>query len=299
MPGRILGIGHATLDLLGQVPRPPDEDTKIELQAASLQGGGPAATAMVAAAALGARTSFIGKVAGDDLGRMILAGLRGAGVDVERCIVDRTRQMSPFAFIQVLAGKATRTIWYTHGDLDLLKPGDIDATAVDEFQLLLVDGHHPEAQIAAAERARSRGIPVVLDAGSVREGMGELVALADTLIASERFASELAPRGEVEDSVSELQQMGPRTVIVTMGEGGAIGQQGDVRVFEPAYKVDPVVDTTGAGDVYHGAYAWALLEGHPFPKSMKIASIAAGLKCRGLGGRASIPSLADVLQRLE
>jgi sugar/nucleoside kinase (ribokinase family) len=151
------------------------------------------------------------------------------------------------------------------------------------------------AQIVAAELANQAGIPVLLDAGSLREGMGELLALADYAVVSERFAAEVAPRGELEDGLIELQRMGPRKVVITLGAAGSVGLDGDKVVRQSALEIDPVVDTTGAGDVYHGAFAVAMCERWPLERAMQLASAAAGLSCRALGGQAAIPTLTEAL----
>lgn len=290
----VAGIGHANVDFLGLVPRYPEVDSKTELHQVSIQGGGPVATALVTARTLGLGARIATQVADDDFGRYILRGLRDDGVD---CDFVRTTQgsLSPFSFIAIAEDSARRTIFYTHGDVPRLRAADLDLAAfLEGVGALVVDGHHPEAQIAAAEACRERGIPVFVDAGSLREGMGELVALADYLIASERFVTEVAPRGEVEDSLLELAEMGPRNVIITLGDAGAVGLEGDVMIQQPAHDVD-AVDTTGAGDVYHGAFVAAHLLGYGFEKGMELASAAAALKCKSLGGRAGIPDLDEVL----
>jgi ribokinase len=290
----VVGIGHATVDFLGLVPRYPEPDTKTELHQVSIQGGGPVATALCAARALGCRARIAAKVADDDFGRFILRGLREADVDCDFVLI-APGSLSPFSFIAIGEDDAKRTIFYTHGDVARFAPDELDLPALLEGAgALLVDGHHPQAQIAAAETCRDRGIPVVVDAGSLREGMGELVALSDFLIASERFVSEVAPRGEVEDSLVELQEMGPRGVIITLGENGSVGLHEDTLVRQPCHEID-AVDTTGAGDVYHGAFTAAWLLGYSFERAMELASASAALKCAALGGRAGIPELAEVL----
>jgi sulfofructose kinase len=290
---RVVGIGHATVDLLGVVPRYPQRDSKNELLEYSRQGGGPVATALCAAAALGIPATFVGKVGDDEHGRAILSGLREFGVDCERVVVARGAT-SPTSFVVVDRESASRTIFYTRGNLPPLGAGELDLAVLDGARVLLVDGLQAAAQIAAAEAAHERGVTVLLDAGSLREGMGELVALADIVIASERFASDLAPRGEVEDSLRELAKMGPRVAIVTMGDAGSIGLDGQKLVRQAAHEVD-AIDTTGAGDVYHGAFAAALVRGYTLERAMQFASVAAGLSCQALGGRAGIPELDEVL----
>jgi ribokinase len=293
MAGRVVGVGHATVDLLGVLPRYPQRDSKVELLEYSKQGGGQVATALAAAAALGAPTEFVGKLGDDDLGRYILDGLTDFGIQVSRTIIQPGGH-SPLSFVVVDRETSSRTILYTRGDLLPLEPGELDPTILDGAQVLLVDGMQPRAQVALAEQAEARGVTVLLDAGSLHEGMGELLALADVVVASERFLTEVAPRGEVEDSLIELARMGPRLAVVTLGDAGALGLSGDKMVRQAAFEVS-TVDTTGAGDVYHGAFAVGLLRGFSLERLMQFAGAAASLSCRALGGRAGIPELEEVL----
>jgi sugar/nucleoside kinase (ribokinase family) len=289
----VVGIGHASVDFLGVVPRLPDPDTRTELLEVSIQGGGSAATALTTARALGCRARLVTRLADDDFGRFILRGLRESGVECD--FVSKTQgSLSPFAFLAI-GDDARRTAFFTHGDTLPLHAEDVDVTgALEDAAALFVDGFHPAAQIAAAEEARAREIPIILDAGHLREGMGELVALSDVIIASERFVSEVAPRGEVEDSLVELQEMGPETVIITLGDAGSVGLHLDKLVRQQVYEVD-TVDTTGAGDVYRGAYVAAMVRGYAFERAMQLASAAAALSCRSLGARAGIAELDEVL----
>jgi ribokinase len=293
MSGQLVGIGHATVDVFGVVPRYPQRDSKVELLEYSKQGGGTVATALCAAAALGVQSTFVGKLGDDELGRYIVAGLREFGVDCEH-VVFKEGGHSPTSFVVVDRETTSRTILYTRGDLAPLGAREIDLSVLEGARVLLIDGMQPDAQIAAAEAAHDRGVSVLLDAGSVRAGTGELVALADIVIASERFATDLAPRGEIEDSLVQLAKMGPRVVIVTLGDAGSIGLDGEKLVRQAAHEVG-AVDTTGAGDVYHGAFAAALVRGYTLERAMLFASVAAGLSCQALGGRAGIPELDEVL----
>ncbi len=288
----VVGCGLATLDFVGQVARMPEPDTKADLAAFSLQGGGPVGTALVTLARLGASTRMVGKLADDEIGRLIRGGLEEAGVDCAHLLVGGAG-VSPLSFVAV-DGAGRRTVFHTAGAGTRMRAAEWPPDALAGARLLLVDGHQVEAQVAAAEQARGAGVPVLLDAGSLREGMGELMALADVAVVSERFADEVAPQGELQDTLIELQRMGPETVVITLGAGGSIGLQGDKVVRQGAIEVD-VLDTTGAGDVYHGAFAWALCRRWPLERAMQLASACAGLACRELGGRAGIPTLEEAL----
>ena len=163
--------------------------------------------------------------------------------------------------------------------------------------MLHVDGIQMEAQIAAARRAREVGVEVVYDAGSRRDGMEELIGLTDVLIASEGFAAQVGG-GEPVESLEALRSLGPATVVITVGAEGSVGmEQGRIHSL-PAVPVE-VVDTTGAGDVYHGAFIYGMLQGWDLQLRMSFANAAAGLKCRSLGGRAGIPSLDEIQRALD
>jgi ribokinase len=293
---RVVGIGHCTLDCLGVVDRYPAIDRKEEIREFTLQGGGPVATSLVTLAALGISTQFVGKVSEDDFGSFILEGLRAAGVGVDSVIVEAGK-VSPFSFIAVERTTGKRTIFWTRGSVSQLEPGEVSKDILRGAEVLLLDGHQAAAQIRAAEWARELGVAVTTDAGSLREGMGDLLALTDVLIASERFATEVAPRADPRQMLEELRAMGPRTVVVTQGSEGSVGLDAERFCREPALAV-PVVDTTGAGDVYHGAFVYGMLQRWDLARSMHFASVAAGLKCRALGGRAGIPDLEEIARHL-
>lgn len=295
MPFEVVGVGHCTVDYLGVVERYPEADAKTELSEFSMQGGGPVATALVTLASLGVQTSVLAKVSDDDFGKFIRQGLQEAGVDTSGLIVEPGR-VSPFSFIAVERKSAKRTIYWTRGDVSSLEPSDLRLDLMDGARVLHVDGLQMEAQIAAARYARQNGVQVVYDAGSPRPGMEELIGLTDTLVSSERFAAELGS-GALAESLKTLHAMGPTTVVITIGEDGSVGMEKEETYIVPALPVE-AVDTTGAGDVYHGAFIFGMLQGWGLRERMRFANAAAGLKCRSLGGRAGIPSLDEVHQAL-
>jgi ribokinase len=291
MPFDVVGVGHATLDILGVVGRHPGADDKVELEVFSLQGGGPVATALVTLQRLGSSTAVVAKVSDDRFGQLIREGLEAAGVDVSGLVAEPGR-VSPVSFVSVERPTGRRAIFWTRGDVGPLRPEEVPLELLRGARALHVDGIQLAAQVAAAREARRLGIPVVFDAGSPRPGVDELLGLTDVLIASERFAVELGG-GTLAANLRALAARGPAEVVVTLGEEGSVGLAGEEFVRVPALAVE-VVDTTGAGDVYHGAYLYALLGGRTLSERMRFASAAAGLKCRALGGRAGIPGGAEI-----
>ena len=292
-----MGVGHCAVDYLGVVPKYPEVDTKQEVSEFSQQGGGPAATAIVTLACFGIQTRMVAKVSDDHFGKFILQGLESVGVDVRHVVV-APGHVSPFSFIAVESTTGKRTIFWTRGSLPPLGATEIDLGVLDGAGWVVIDGHQPAAQVRIAEEARARGLKVVLDAGTLREGMGDLVPLSHVLIASERFATEVAPAAELESTLEELRKMGPDVCVITMGSEGCIGSDGTRVAREPAHEVD-VVDTTGAGDVFHGAFLYGMVQNWPVERCLRFASVAAALKCRALGGRAGIPSLEEVLAAVD
>lgn len=280
--------------MVGVVPRLPQHDGPVELDEVSVQAGGAAAIAAATVTSLGCKARLCTKVADDFLGPFILHALAQAGLAVHEVLGPQSR-LSAFGFTAAAREGGRRMSFVTNGDVGDMVPDEVDLEGMlDGSSAVIIDGYFPAAQIALAERARLRDVPVVLGCVRMREGMGELVGLSDVLIASERLASELAPRGEVRDSLTELSRMGPRAVILTLGEAGSIGLHDGTLVEQPAYPVD-VVDSCDAASVYLGAFVTALLNRLPFARCMEFASAAASLSCRRVGAWAGIPDRDEVL----
>lgn len=291
----VSGLGQCSLDYIASVDGFPEENDKKEALDMTIQGGGPVATALVSLARLGVRTSFQGVVSDDRAGVEIAEGLESEGVDTSGLKVAEGGR-SQTAFIIVNRSNASRTILWQRPTAGRLSPEDVDTRAITGSSFLLLDGLMMEASIRAAEAARGAGVPVMLDAGSVREGTLELAQLCDYVVASEKFSRTLesSPR----DSLRRLTELGVKTSTVTLGERGSVTSTGD-RVFStPAPGVD-AVDTTGAGDVFHGGYIYGLLQGWDLEKTVRFASAFAALKCTRPGGRTGIPTLAEALELMD
>jgi ribokinase len=287
----VIGVGYCTADFLGIVPHYPALDEKIRMREISQQGGGPVATAMVTLARLGAKVSFIGTVGGDDLGRWLLDTLRQEGVCVEKTVVQpETRSQMSFIAVDKETGK--RTIFWTRGDVAYLDPSDLDREYVTDCRVLHVDGLEMEAAITAARWANEAGVTVSFDAGSVRPGAEELVEHVDVLAASHQFARDFTGLNDPAEAAKGLLGGRRRWSIVTCGEGGCWCAEAGEAFHVPAFKVD-VVDTTGAGDVFHGALAFGAAKGWDLRTSATFASAVAAIKCAKLGGRAGIPGYSS------
>lgn len=288
-----VGVGYTALDYLGVVPHFPEEDKKLELRELLIQGGGPTATAIVTARRLGLSASFIGKVGDDALGERMLSELGAEGVDCSSVIVEEGAH-SQFAFIMVDEGTGARTILWTRGSLSRIEPSEVDLDLVASAGALLVDSLEPAGALAAARAARDVGIPVVIDAGTLRDGVAELLPLCDFIVASEVFAGQISGGGGVDRALRTMFARGPEVAVVTLGERGCAALSGDGMIEVPGLSVR-AVDTTGAGDVFHGAFLYAVLQGWDPYRMCLFSNAVAAMKCRRPGGRAGIPGRAEAL----
>ncbi|HYL79577.1 MAG TPA: PfkB family carbohydrate kinase [Candidatus Acidoferrum sp.] len=288
----VVGVGINVVDYLFRVPRFPQPDTKSDALAVTTQGGGLTATAMVACARLGLRTRYIGKFGSDEIGRMAREMLAGEDLDLGGSVqaADAPHRL---CVVLVEEGTGHRTI-VRHCDSRIwLQPGELSREAVCAGRLLHLDGYEGAAALQAARWAREAGIPVSLDAEDSTEQREELFRYTDILIVSRPFGRELTGRVDPPDILHGLARLGPACVGVTLGEQGSALLHRQEIVEVPAFPVE-VVDTTGAGDVFHGAFLYGLLQGWKAGDILLFANAVSALKCTRLGGRAGIPRPAEV-----
>lgn len=295
-PLDVLGIGYSATDYLGIVPRYPDLDEKVELTQFTMQGGGPCATAMVTAARLGGRASYIGKMGDDDFGRFMLDELRAEGVETSQVVIEPGAQ-SQFSFIVVDADTGKRTIYWTRSEVPSLLPNEISREHLLSAKVLHLDGHDLPAALAAAGWANEAGIPVVFDGGTAREGSDLMIEHADYAAVSRRFAETFTGKNDPEAGARALFGGRRKLAAVTMGNQGSVYVTAEGAFHQPAFEVD-VVDTTGAGDVFHGALSFGVSRQWPIEEVIEFASAVAAMKCTVLGGRTGIPTLPQALEFL-
>jgi sugar/nucleoside kinase (ribokinase family) len=291
---RVLSVGSCTLDHIGVVERFLEPNFKTEMSKFSVQGGGCAATAVVALARWGIDTRFVGKVGSDPRGQLIEVTLADEGVDTSH-MVHEAGAISQFRFILVESSTGRKKTMYTRGSVTPIEPEDVDVSVLDGVDLLLVDGQQKATQLALMRAAKERGIQVVFEANRSQRDADELVANSDFLVASERFASQFAGVGQLESLCPALLERGPSRVIVTMGDEGVVGMDSadGKMIRQQAHRVD-VIDTTGAGDIFLGALAYGILHDWEFADLIEFANKAGALSCTDIGGRSAIFSVEDV-----
>jgi ribokinase len=291
-----VGVGVSCLDELLLLPRFPDPrvESGVRVKAYSRQGGGMAATAMAAAGRLGLRTALVSVVGDDDRGREILAGLRAAGVDTS-AIAIRPGRRSPLSVVCVHEPTGSRSFLADHDEEVHLRPEDLDRSFITSAPLVLLDSFTPAA-LTAGRWARQARRAVVYDAGAVpgeRAALDEALSWTDCFIASAGFARGFAGADDPAAGAEAIRAAGAGVGVVTAGADGAYVSADEGSFHQPALPVD-VVDTTGAGDVFHGAFLVGLAEGWPLRRGVAFAAAAAALSCRALGGRAGLPTRAEV-----
>ncbi len=292
-PFDVIALGCCCWDYLGIVARYPALDEKVAMSELSMQGGGQAGTAIAAVARLGGQGAIFGRVGEDEFGRHIRASFEDEGVDTT-WLVQVPGATSQFAFCAIDEFTGERTIFYIHGTKGKFAPDEIDRTALLNCRCLLVDGHHNVAAAQAVRWAREEGLPCVLDLERPQDEDEVLVANASHPIVPERFAREFTGESDLETAGQAMLARGPQVVVITSGAEGCLAVTDEGVLHQPALPVEPIVDTTGAGDVFHGAFAYGIALGYELRKNLRFASAVAALKCRALGGRAGIPTMAEV-----
>lgn len=283
-------MGLNSVDFLCVLSHFPRPNTKTAMTSLLRQGGGQAATAMVACARLGLRAAYVGAVGDDAIGDLSVESLRAEGVNVDGVAV-KPGARSQCAVILVDARSGERTIvWDRQARLE---EGDLRKEWLTGCRCLLVDGHSIPAEARAARWAREAGIPVVVDAERIFPGTEELLGLSDFVIGSQDFPARMTGRTDPREALEALRGMCPGVVGMTLGEKGAVAFDGERFVESAGFEV-PAADTTGAGDVFHAGFCYGVLRGWPLRTVLDFSNAFAAMSCRSLGGRTGIPRLSEV-----
>ncbi len=277
----VLCVGHAAYDLVFSVAHHPAEDEKISAEGLVSCGGGPAANAAVTVAKLGLKASFAGYLGQDIYGEKHFQELLEYGVRTD--LIIRNASPTPLSAVLVKPDGKRALINYK-GETKPLPSAAIDFSSVTP-KAVLFDGHEPHLSKSLLERARREGIPCVLDAGSVHEGTIALMEQVDYLVCSEKFARQFA--GDEMTALAQLAEVSP-AIVITLGERGLIWRRGQERGALPAFTVT-AIDTTGAGDAFHGAFAAAVSLGMNWADVLWYASAAGALCCTKTGARPGLP----------
>lgn len=292
----VLAVGENSIDLLAELDGHPAPDTKMALAGLTERPGGQSATAAVAMARLGLKTRYIGRVGDDDYGRRGLESLVAEGIDVSN-VVTVAGVTSRVAVILVDRRSGTRTVLGYRDPGLVMTPADVRARTIDAVRVLYLDGTEVAAATAAAEHARRSGTRTVVDIDTTLPGTDRLLRSIDVIIAAAAFPAALTGASSLGLALARMQaDTGAPVVCVTLGEEGSLARVAGHEVRTPAFRV-PVVDSTGAGDVFRAGFVAAWLHGGDTTEvedALRWANAVAALKCRGLGARTATPTLTEL-----
>jgi len=289
----VAGVGLNATDTLLTVARFPAFAGKARILEEVLSPGGQVASALVACARLGLRVRYIGTVGDDERGRIQMESLRSAGIETAHVEV-RPGCASQSAYIVIDQSTGERTIFWRRDDCLRIDPATITSDRIAGARLLLIDGHDTEAVARAAQLARDGGVPVVADVDTIYAGFDRVLPNVDYLVASSEFPSAWTGEADPFRALAEIQnRYGMKVAAMTLGAHGALARTAGVFVYAPAFVVN-CVDTTGAGDVFHGAFCYAVLEDMPLREALEFSNAMAALNCTAAGARGGIRGAESV-----
>ena len=288
----VVGLGLNATDTVMTVPKFPALGGKERVVALSIQAGGQMATALVTCSRLGLKVRYIGKIGDDPGGRFQLDSLRQEGMDTRH---GKLMHGVPNQYGCIIVDQATgeRTVFWDRDARLTVEPKELKPTAITSARLLHLDGCDVDAAFSAARLARRARIPVVADFDTVYKNVEKLFPYIDYLIASTQFLPAVTGHADpfrVLENMARVYQV--RMPGMTLGRDGALVYHEGKFLYSPGFVVE-TVDTTGAGDVFHGAFCYSLLAGWSMDRALDFSNAMAALNCTVLGARGGIKSLAQ------
>jgi sugar/nucleoside kinase (ribokinase family) len=292
-PFDVVGFGLNSVDHFCVVPRYPQFDSKTEILQYKKLPGGQVATAVVFLAHLGLKAKYVGKIGGDELGQLLLQKLQAEDIDIANVLVEQNA-INHYAFIIIDQESGERTILYQRDRRLDFGESELPKQEICSGRILHLDAYDADSALKAAIRCQEQGILVSADLDKVGPNCRELIQNVDFLIASESFPSEFTGIADPVESFLALGKSFNGFLSVTLGARGAMTCMDEQCMIFPGLKVD-AVDTTGAGDIFHGGFLYGLLQNWPLERIMAFAHSAAGLSCGYLGAWAGIRPLPEIL----
>jgi sulfofructose kinase len=295
----VVGIGATSVDYVYRLPVLPEADgpqAKIRISSHRISCGGQTATALATCAALGLRAKFAGVLGSDENGARIRAELVRRGIDVSDAVVHEGRNQ--FAAILVDERTGERIVLWSRDEGMALRPDELSPDVLASARIVHVDDVDQQGAIRAARRARDFGAIVTSDIDRVTDRTEEFVGAVSIPILAEHVPPALTGESDVERALRKLRRRHDSVMCVTLGRHGAAILDGDVFHHEPAFHVE-AVDTTGAGDVFRGAFMRGLLRGERLGDLLRFANAAAAVSCTRAGAIDAVPALEDVATMMQ
>jgi sulfofructose kinase len=286
----LVGVGLNATDTLLILPKFPAYAGKVPFESEVLSPGGQVASAIVTGAALGLRTKYIGTVGDDERGRIQLESLVASGINLDDVEV-RKNCPNQTAYILIDRTTGERTVLWSRPDCLRLDPESITEEKITCSRMLHIDGHDTPAVSRAAEIAHSHGIPVTVDVDTIYHGFDQVLPNIDYLVASSEFPLQWTNQADPFKALAMIQkEYKMKCAAMTLGAYGALALMEGRFVYSPAFVVN-CADTTGAGDVFHGAFCYAVLQGMNIRDSLEFSNAMAALNCTALGARGGISTV--------
>lgn len=288
----IAGVGINATDTIIRLPHFPTLDSKVELASAEILPGGQVASAMVACQRWGLRARYSGKVGDDAAGKFQQKEMEREGVEAHWVMAPGCSSQIAYILVDKISGE--RTVLWKRDAKIALRPKDIQRNWVSGARLLLLDGHDTFAATRAATWAREEKIQVVGDFDNIYRGVQALLALTDYPVTSRDFPERLTGEPDLLKSLPQIfHEFKCRLTCATIGRLGAIAWDGRKFLLAPGFQVR-AIDTTGAGDIFHGAFAYGLVKGWPAVDVLEFSCAAAALNCTAVGARGGIATLLEI-----
>ena len=288
----LVGVGLNATDTLLLVPNFPAYGGKVRIAQEVISPGGQVASALATAAKLGLRTKYIGTVGDDARGEIQMESLRDTGMDLADVEV-RKNCANQSAYIVIDQSTGERTVFWNRPDCLTLEPTRITESNIACARMLHIDGHDTPAVEKAARVARAHGIPVSCDVDTIYPGFDRVLPLVDYLVSSSEFPARWTGERDPFRALELIQnQHSTKVAAMTLGADGALARVGGRYIYTPGFVVD-CVDTTGAGDVFHGAFCYSVIKGMPLVDGLEFSCAMAALNCTKLGARGGIAAADD------
>lgn len=287
----LVGVGLNATDTLIPLSSYPAPGSKVEYRIANVLPGGQVATTVVACQTWGMRTRYVGKLGDDAAASLHREAFARTGVETQ--LITVSGGASPQSLILV-DNEGERTVLCRRDERLVLQPQDLNREWIENARALHVDGHDTAAATLAASWAHTAGIPVIADLDEPYPGVEELLEKVDYLIVSRDFPCRLMEEPDLEKALQQMQRRYRCTLAAaTLGHSGVLAWDGKQFYYTAAYHV-PVVDTTGAGDIFHAGFIYALLQGWPLERQLDFACAAAALNCMAVGARGGIRTVEAI-----
>jgi sulfofructose kinase len=293
----VVGVGINATDTIIRLPHFPARDSKVEIASTEIKPGGQVASAMVACRRWGLRARYVGKIGNDAAGNFQRDELAREGVEAYWIVAPGVSSQSAYILVDERTGE--RTVLWRRDPKIALTPDDLRRDWTTGAKFLLVDGHDTAAATRVAQWAREENIPVVGDFDNRYDGVEVLLESTDFVIASKDFPERLTGEKDLLKSLPEIfEEFKCRLTASTLGPEGVLAWDGQRFFLCPGFRMD-AVDTTGAGDIFHGAFLYGLAQNWKVEEILEFSCAAAALNCGAIGARGGIAMLEEIARLRE